>query len=88
DVLIACKSKAEIGSTKSLLKKEFDIKELGEAKKILGMEIVRDRSYKIMRVSQSEHVSKILNNFRVDSGKSIKIPLDGHICNIRQFSMF
>ncbi|GKE72485.1 retrotransposon protein, putative, ty1-copia subclass [Tanacetum coccineum] len=42
DMLIACKSKADIGSTKSLLKKEFDMKELGEAKKILGMEIVRD----------------------------------------------
>ncbi|GJZ13145.1 retrotransposon protein, putative, ty1-copia subclass [Tanacetum coccineum] len=35
DMLIACKSKAEIGSTKSLLKKDFDMKELGEAKKIL-----------------------------------------------------
>ncbi|GJT96449.1 retrotransposon protein, putative, ty1-copia subclass [Tanacetum coccineum] len=32
---IACKSKFEIGYTKSLLKKEFDMKELGEAKKIL-----------------------------------------------------
>nr|GEW57246.1 RNA-directed DNA polymerase, eukaryota, reverse transcriptase zinc-binding domain protein [Tanacetum cinerariifolium] len=53
DMLIACKSKAEIGSTKSLLKKEFDMKEPGEAKKILGMEIVRDRSRKILRVSQS-----------------------------------
>nr|GEU69166.1 retrotransposon protein, putative, Ty1-copia subclass [Tanacetum cinerariifolium] len=35
DMLIACKSKAEIGSTKSLLKKEFDMKELREAKKII-----------------------------------------------------
>ncbi|GJZ44222.1 retrovirus-related pol polyprotein from transposon TNT 1-94 [Tanacetum coccineum] len=35
DMLITYKSKAEIGSTKSLLKKEFDIKELGEAKKII-----------------------------------------------------
>nr|GEX97243.1 retrotransposon protein, putative, Ty1-copia subclass [Tanacetum cinerariifolium] len=52
DMLIACKSKAEIGSTKSLLKKEFDMKELGEAKKILGMEIAIDRSRKILRVSQ------------------------------------
>ncbi|GKE99941.1 retrovirus-related pol polyprotein from transposon TNT 1-94, partial [Tanacetum coccineum] len=51
DMLIACKSKAEIGSTKSFLKKEFDMKELGEAKKILGIEIVRDRSRKILRVS-------------------------------------
>nr|GEU51852.1 retrovirus-related Pol polyprotein from transposon TNT 1-94 [Tanacetum cinerariifolium] len=35
DMLIACKIKAEIGSTKSLLKKEFEMKELAEAKKIL-----------------------------------------------------
>ncbi|GJX45582.1 retrotransposon protein, putative, ty1-copia subclass [Tanacetum coccineum] len=77
DLLIACKSKDEIGSTKSL-KKEFDMKELGEAKKILGMEIIRDRSRKILRVSQSGYVSKILNNFRIDNGKSVKMPLGGH----------
>ncbi|GJZ65761.1 retrovirus-related pol polyprotein from transposon TNT 1-94 [Tanacetum coccineum] len=64
DMPIACKSKAEIGSTKSLLKKEFAMKELGEAKKILGMEIVRDQSRKILRVSQSrdcdlEKMSKV-----------------------------
>nr|GEV74051.1 retrotransposon protein, putative, Ty1-copia subclass [Tanacetum cinerariifolium] len=78
DMLIACKSKAEIESTKSLLKKEFKMKELGEAKKILGMEIVRDRSRKIMRVSQSRYVSKILNNFIIDNGKSVKMSLGGH----------
>nr|GEZ20399.1 retrovirus-related Pol polyprotein from transposon TNT 1-94 [Tanacetum cinerariifolium] len=77
-MLIACKSKAEIGSTKSLLKKEFDVKELEEAKKILGREIVKDRSRKIMRVSQFGYVSKILNNFRIDNGKSVKMPLGGH----------
>ncbi|GKA71294.1 retrotransposon protein, putative, ty1-copia subclass [Tanacetum coccineum] len=78
DMLIACKSKAEIGSTKSLLEKEFDMKELGEAKTILGMEIVRVRSRKILRVSQSRYAYKILNNFRIDDGKSVQLPLDGH----------
>ncbi|GKC59951.1 retrotransposon protein, putative, ty1-copia subclass [Tanacetum coccineum] len=78
DMLIACKSKDEIGSSKSLLKKEFDMKELGEEKKILGMKIVRDRSRKILRVSQSRYISKILNNFRIDNGKSVKMPLGGH----------
>nr|GEW89912.1 retrovirus-related Pol polyprotein from transposon TNT 1-94 [Tanacetum cinerariifolium]GEW89915.1 retrovirus-related Pol polyprotein from transposon TNT 1-94 [Tanacetum cinerariifolium] len=58
DMLIACKSKAEIGSTKSFLKKEFDMKELVEAKKILGIKIARDRSRKILRVSQSG-ISKV-----------------------------
>ncbi|GKC03026.1 retrovirus-related pol polyprotein from transposon TNT 1-94 [Tanacetum coccineum] len=78
DMLIACKSKAGIGSTKSLLKKEFDVKELKQVKKILGMEIIWDRSRKILRVSQSGYVSKILNNFRIDSGKSVKMALGGH----------
>ncbi|GJX84687.1 retrotransposon protein, putative, ty1-copia subclass [Tanacetum coccineum] len=78
DMLIAYKRKAEIGSTKSLLKNEFDMKELGEAKKILGIEIVKDRSRKILRVSQSGYVSKILNNFRIDNGKSVQMPLGGH----------
>nr|GEZ53153.1 retrovirus-related Pol polyprotein from transposon TNT 1-94 [Tanacetum cinerariifolium] len=76
DMLIACKSKAEFGSTKSLLKREFDIKDLEEAKKILGMEIVRDRSRKILRVSRSGYISKILNIFRIDNGKSVQMPLD------------
>nr|GEW45641.1 retrovirus-related Pol polyprotein from transposon TNT 1-94 [Tanacetum cinerariifolium] len=35
DMLIACKSNAEIGSTMYLLKKKFDMKELEEEKKIL-----------------------------------------------------
>ncbi|GKD46634.1 retrovirus-related pol polyprotein from transposon TNT 1-94 [Tanacetum coccineum] len=78
DMLIACKSKAEIGSTKSLLKKEFDMKELGEAKKILGMDIIRDQSRKISRVLQSGYISKILNNFRIDNEKSVNMPLGGH----------
>nr|GEV16929.1 retrovirus-related Pol polyprotein from transposon TNT 1-94 [Tanacetum cinerariifolium] len=78
DMLIACKSKVEIGSTKSLLKKKFNMKEVGKGNKILGMKIVRDRSRNIMRVSQSGYVSKILNNFRIDNGKSVKMPLGGH----------
>nr|GFA32476.1 hypothetical protein [Tanacetum cinerariifolium] len=78
DMLIAYKSKAKIGSTKSFLKRGFDMKDLREAKKILSMEIVRDRSRKILRVSQSGYISKILNNFRIDNGKSVQIPLGGH----------
>ncbi|GJZ18871.1 retrotransposon protein, putative, ty1-copia subclass, partial [Tanacetum coccineum] len=78
DILIACKSNAEIGSTKSLLKKEFDMKELGEANKILGMEIIKDRSCKIMRVSQFGYVSKLLNRYRLDIEKSVQMPFGGN----------
>nr|GEW90310.1 retrovirus-related Pol polyprotein from transposon TNT 1-94 [Tanacetum cinerariifolium] len=97
DMMISCKSKAEIGSIKSLLKKEFDIKELGEAKNILGMKIVRDQSRKILRMSQFGYVSKILNNFRIKNEKSVEMPLCGHFkmslkdcafrdCNVERMS--
>ncbi|GJX33968.1 retrotransposon protein, putative, ty1-copia subclass [Tanacetum coccineum] len=78
DILIACKSKSEIEYTKGLLRKKFDIKELGPARKILGMEIVSDRGSRILKVSQSGYVQKILNNYRVDNGKSISVPLGAH----------
>jgi len=43
DMLIAAKNKTHVQKLKAQLKKEFDMKDLGEAKKTLGMEITRDR---------------------------------------------
>ena len=43
DMLVACKNKAEIERLKTQLSLEFEMKDLGEAKKILGMEVARDR---------------------------------------------
>jgi hypothetical protein len=43
DMLIANKSKEEITTLKAQLSSEFEMKDLGAAKKILGMEITRDR---------------------------------------------
>jgi len=39
DMLIAARNKTHVQKLKAQLKKEFDMKELGEAKKILGREI-------------------------------------------------
>ncbi|GKG13855.1 hypothetical protein Tco_0350815, partial [Tanacetum coccineum] len=69
------------------------MKELGEEKKILGMEISRDQSRKILRVSQSGYVSKILNSFRIDNGKLVHMPLGGHFnlslkdCPVRDYDV-
>nr|GEW17525.1 putative RNA-directed DNA polymerase [Tanacetum cinerariifolium] len=51
DMLIACKSKSEIEYLKVLLHKKFDMKELGPTKKILGMESVRDKGSRTLKVS-------------------------------------
>ncbi|GKA08193.1 retrovirus-related pol polyprotein from transposon TNT 1-94 [Tanacetum coccineum] len=84
DMLIAYKSKSKIKYTKGLLCKEFDMKELGPAGKILGIEIVRDRGSRTLKVSQSGYVQKILNNYRVNNGNSVSMPLRAHFkCNGR-----
>nr|GEZ32763.1 retrovirus-related Pol polyprotein from transposon TNT 1-94 [Tanacetum cinerariifolium] len=59
-------------SIKSLLKRKFDMKDLEEAKKILGIDIIRDRCRKIMRVSQSwdydvERISKVPHANEIES---------------------
>ena len=52
DMLIAAKNRAEINKLKQLLNSEFEMKDLGAAKKILGMEIWRDRDAGLLYVSQ------------------------------------
>jgi Reverse transcriptase (RNA-dependent DNA polymerase) len=48
---------------KSSLKKVFSIKYLGETVYILGIKIYRDRSKRLIKLSQSTYIDKVLNWF-------------------------
>ena len=74
DMLIASKDKAEIDRLKSELKTEFEMKDLGEARKILGMEIHRDRKLGLLRLSQKEYIQKVLARFSMEGAKAISTP--------------
>ena len=54
------------------------VKDLGAAKQILGMRIIRDETNHILKLSQSEYVKKGLNRFNMNAGKSVNTPLDNH----------
>lgn len=45
NMLIAAKSMDQIVTPKKQLSSEFEMKDLGAAKKILGMKIIKDRKY-------------------------------------------
>ncbi|KAJ9557676.1 hypothetical protein OSB04_012290 [Centaurea solstitialis] len=79
DVLIACRDPSEIVRLKDKLKLEFEMKELGAAQKILGMEIVRDRKSCRLRLTQGEYIQKILKRFNLDGAKTSSTPLPKHI---------
>ena len=51
DMLIASNDEAEIEAFKRQLNYEFSMKDLGPAKKILGINIHRDRSKKTLTLS-------------------------------------
>ena len=61
DMLIFAKSMCEVNKLKSLLHKEFEMKNLGAAKNIMGMEIRRDRKARKLWLSQKNYISRVLN---------------------------
>jgi len=50
---------------KAQLKKKFGMMDLGEAKKILDMKITRDKDSGRLRLSQENHVLKVLERFNM-----------------------
>ncbi|KAE8686551.1 cytochrome P450 71A9-like [Hibiscus syriacus] len=78
DMLIAAKNMDDVIGLKTLLSQEFDMKDLGAAKKILGMEICRDRDSRKLRLSQRGYVEKMLERFAMSSAKPVSTPLANH----------
>ena len=77
-MLIACKERDRIEALKELLSSEFDMKDLGHARKILGMDIMRNKKEGIMFLSQRSYVKKIVKTFEMPACKSVLTPLASH----------
>jgi len=60
DMLIACRDMSKINELKGMLNSEFDMKDLSSAKKILEMEIKRDRKNGRLYFSQGKYIEKVL----------------------------
>ena len=78
DMLLAAKSLEEIKKIKLQLESKFHMKDLGAARKILGMEISRDRRYSKLYLSQENYVLKILERFGMDKAKAVNTPMAAH----------
>ncbi|KAH9671115.1 hypothetical protein KPL70_017228 [Citrus sinensis] len=67
DMLIACKHMDQINKLKQQLRGSFDMKDLGEAKKILGVELIRDRRNGTLILSQQNYIRKVLERSEASS---------------------
>ena len=69
DILLIGNDIEFLDSIKGYLNKNFLMKDLGEAAYILGIKIYKDISRRLMRLSMSTYLDKILKEFKMDQSK-------------------
>ncbi|KAL1190989.1 Retrovirus-related Pol polyprotein from transposon TNT 1-94 [Cardamine amara subsp. amara] len=79
DMLVAARDMKVISKLKQKLSEKFEMKDLGAAKKILGMEIVRDRVKGTLTLSQEGYLSKVLEMYKMEQSKPVVTPLGAHL---------
>ncbi|KAJ9539063.1 hypothetical protein OSB04_031796 [Centaurea solstitialis] len=75
DILLIGNDVPTLQSVKTWLSKCFQMKDLGEAAYILGIKIYRNRSRRLIGLSQSTYIDKILKRFRMEESKKGFIPM-------------
>ena len=84
DMIILSKDKAVIKGLKAKLKQEFEMKELGQIQKILGIEITRNRVDGRLCLKQSNYIQKIIQKFNLQDANNTSVPLGGHFLLSRE----
>ena len=78
DMLIMGQDADMIQKLKMELSKTFYMKDLGSTKRILGMEILRDRKTGKLWLSQERYIERMLERFNMKNSKPVSTPLAGH----------
>ncbi|KAK8993390.1 hypothetical protein V6N11_033491 [Hibiscus sabdariffa] len=75
DILIIGNDIPTLQSIKTWLSSCFSMKDLGEAAYILGVKIYRDRSRRLLGLSQSTYIDKVLKRFSMEESKRGFLPM-------------
>ncbi|WVZ02051.1 hypothetical protein V8G54_022857 [Vigna mungo] len=79
DILMASSDRGMIGETKARLADAFEMKELGEARRILGIDIKRDRPGGNLFLSQECYLQKVISRYRMAESKMANTPVGQHL---------
>ncbi|GJS99262.1 retrotransposon protein, putative, ty1-copia subclass [Tanacetum coccineum] len=79
DIIIMRNHIPSLQRVKSYLEKCFAMKDLGEAAFILGIKIYRERTKRLIGLSQSAYMNKILKRFKMEKSKRGNIPMQERI---------
>ena len=75
DILLIGNDIPMLEAVKDSLRKSFSMKDLGEAAYILGIRIYRDRSKRLIGLSQSTYIDKVLKRFNMHDSKKGFLPM-------------
>jgi len=75
DILLIGNNIPMLESIKTSLKNSFSMKDLGEAAYILGIKIYRDRSRRLIGLSQDTYIDKVLKRFTMEEAKKGFLPM-------------
>lgn len=80
DIPIGCSNLENVKWFKDQLASIFKIKDLGETKKILGVQITRDRQAKTLKMDQAHYLKDVLSKYNMEKDKAqpTKVPLSGY----------
>ena len=85
DMLIMGQDADMIHKLKRELSKTFDMKDLGNTNRILGMEILRDRKAYKLWLSHEIYIERILERFNMKNSKLVYTPLASHFKQHKEF---
>lgn len=78
DMLLANRGRLEIKQLKTQLRERFEMKDLGSAKRILRMEITKNKEMRILFLSLKDYISKVLDRFGMSDAKLVSTPIAQH----------
>ncbi|KAL0336693.1 UNVERIFIED_CONTAM: Retrovirus-related Pol polyprotein from transposon TNT 1-94, partial [Sesamum radiatum] len=76
DILLAGNNMEMIVATQKWLSSTFEMKDMGEAEYILDVKIHRDRSKKLLSLSQEAYIKRIIERFRMHNANPVDTPMD------------
>ena len=65
DILLASSDLSLMHQTKNFLSQNFDMKDMGEASYVIGIEIHKDRTLRTLSLSQKSYIEKVLERFKM-----------------------
>lgn len=78
DMLIVAKDKVEVRKVKAQFCEKFEMKDLGAVRKILSIEILRDRKTGKLYLSKNGYIEKVLHMFNMLNAKAVSTTLTVH----------